>query len=126
MDGLNNPSDGARATYLPPKQSASFSCVVCHNRKVKCDRQEPCSNCAKAKVECVYRPPPPRRRKRGPEINGSVSQERGKTARRNAEAVGNASAIQRLPDGEGYGADPKKSGSGRMIMKDGNSIYLDK
>lgn len=43
----------------------SFSCVLCAQRKVKCDRQDPCANCTKQKAQCIYRPPaPPRRRKR--------------------------------------------------------------
>lgn len=30
------------------------SCVVCRQRKVKCDRQQPCSNCTRSKCACVY------------------------------------------------------------------------
>ncbi|RAL12218.1 transcription factor domain protein [Aspergillus homomorphus CBS 101889] len=41
------------------------SCVVCNRRKVKCDRQDPCSACTRNGVECIYRAHfPPRRRKR--------------------------------------------------------------
>jgi len=41
------------------------SCVLCKQRKVKCDRKHPCFNCSKALVECVFRAPaPPRRRKK--------------------------------------------------------------
>ncbi|KAJ6087236.1 hypothetical protein N7467_006150 [Penicillium canescens] len=100
------------------KQPTSNSCVVCHNRKVKCDRQDPCSNCAKADVECIYRaPPPPRRRKRE---TGSVSQGRGKSLRRD-DPDGSVTPNR----GRMGQASTKKSGSGRMIMKDGNSVYLD-
>lgn len=43
----------------------SHACVLCQQRKVKCDRISPCSACAKSRVECIYRDPaPPRRRKR--------------------------------------------------------------
>ncbi|KAF2004173.1 hypothetical protein P154DRAFT_552284 [Amniculicola lignicola CBS 123094] len=50
----------------PPAQK-SFSCVLCAQRKVKCDKQpRGCSNCSKARVPCIYKaPPPPRRRKKG-------------------------------------------------------------
>lgn len=42
-----------------------FSCQVCHKRKVKCDRKQPCSQCQKGGVDCIYLAPvPPRRRKR--------------------------------------------------------------
>ncbi|CAM1507767.1 Fc.00g046150.m01.CDS01 [Cosmosporella sp. VM-42] len=37
------------------------SCVVCRSRKVRCDKQTPCSNCRRANIECVVpsndRPP---------------------------------------------------------------------
>lgn len=43
----------------------SFSCLKCQQRKVKCDKRDPCSTCSKTRVECVFRAPaPPRRRKR--------------------------------------------------------------
>lgn len=49
-----------------PIQKA-FSCVLCAQRKVKCDKAPGgCSNCTKARVECIYKAPlPPRRRKKG-------------------------------------------------------------
>ena len=41
------------------------SCLLCKQRKVKCDRRSPCSNCTKARVDCIFRAPaPPRRRKK--------------------------------------------------------------
>jgi hypothetical protein len=44
----------------PPHQ---ISCILCRQRKVKCDKQQRCSNCVKAGVECVYvTPSRPRRR----------------------------------------------------------------
>lgn len=44
----------------PPHQ---ISCLVCRQRKVKCDKQQRCSNCVKAGIECVYViPARPRRR----------------------------------------------------------------
>ena len=47
------------------KASTEYSCVVCTNRKVRCDKAKPCQNCVKAGIECeVAPPPPPRRRKR--------------------------------------------------------------
>lgn len=44
-------------------------CVLCQQRKVKCDRNHPCQNCIKAKIECVPASalPPKRRKKRFPE-----------------------------------------------------------
>ncbi|KAL4908650.1 hypothetical protein BDW74DRAFT_166246 [Aspergillus multicolor] len=30
------------------------TCTLCRQRKVKCDRQQPCSNCTRADTQCVY------------------------------------------------------------------------
>lgn len=55
--------EGARPPT--PKITRGHSCVLCQQRKVKCDRQKPCSNCIKARAECVPSAPTvPRRRRR--------------------------------------------------------------
>uniref|UniRef100_A0A0D2XQQ0 Zn(2)-C6 fungal-type domain-containing protein n=1 Tax=Fusarium oxysporum (strain Fo5176) TaxID=660025 RepID=A0A0D2XQQ0_FUSOF len=47
------------------KLTRGTSCVLCQQRKVRCDKNKPCANCVKAKVECRVIPPqPPRRRKK--------------------------------------------------------------
>lgn len=47
------------------KLSRGKSCTLCQQRKVRCDLNKPCSNCAKAGAECHVAPlRPPRRRKR--------------------------------------------------------------
>lgn len=33
------------------------ACIVCRDRKVKCDKQSPCSNCQKLLLDCVYPSP---------------------------------------------------------------------
>lgn len=55
-------------TSLPERPAKAFSCIRCFERKVKCDKENPCSNCVKSRVECVFRTPPaPRRRKKRPQ-----------------------------------------------------------
>lgn len=54
---------------LPPppayKITRGHSCVLCQQRKVRCDRQKPCTNCIKARAECIPSAPTlPRRRRR--------------------------------------------------------------
>ncbi|KUJ21692.1 uncharacterized protein LY89DRAFT_380662 [Mollisia scopiformis] len=54
---------------LPPppayKITRGHSCILCQQRKVRCDRQKPCANCIKARAECVPSAPTlPRRRRR--------------------------------------------------------------
>lgn len=47
------------------KVTRGHSCILCQQRKVRCDKSKPCSNCVKAGVECRVVPPqPPRRRKK--------------------------------------------------------------
>lgn len=59
-------------TIPPPTQpihqkiTRGHSCILCQQRKVRCDRQKPkCSNCIKARAECIpSTPAAPRRRRR--------------------------------------------------------------
>src|SRR5690242_21633761 len=52
------------SAYRPSKPQRILACVLCQQRKVKCDRKFPCNNCVKAKVTCVPAQQMPRRRKR--------------------------------------------------------------
>ncbi|KAI1130663.1 fungal-specific transcription factor domain-containing protein [Nemania abortiva] len=61
------------ASAPPPPQTAAphskptkiLACVHCQYRKIKCDRQQPCSNCIKAKIACKPSvPAPPHKRRR--------------------------------------------------------------
>ncbi|KAI1174491.1 fungal-specific transcription factor domain-containing protein [Nemania sp. FL0916] len=48
-----------------PKPTKILACVHCQYRKIKCDRQQPCSNCVKAKIACKPSvPAPPHKRRR--------------------------------------------------------------
>jgi hypothetical protein len=33
---------------------ASFNCVECKRKKIKCDRKQPCSCCIKSNIYCFY------------------------------------------------------------------------
>ncbi|KAI0401937.1 fungal-specific transcription factor domain-containing protein [Xylaria palmicola] len=53
------------ATPPNPKPTKILACVHCQYRKIKCDRQQPCSNCIKAKIACKPSvPAPPHKRRR--------------------------------------------------------------
>jgi hypothetical protein len=45
------------ASLPTPKSSAKtqrvLACVLCHQRKVKCDRKFPCTNCIRSGAQCV-------------------------------------------------------------------------
>jgi hypothetical protein len=50
------------------KPQRVLSCILCQQRKVKCDRKFPCGNCVKSHVQCVPAAlAPHRRRRRFPE-----------------------------------------------------------
>lgn len=62
-----HPQQQLQPPYDPSamKLTRGTSCVLCQQRKVRCDKNKPCANCVKAKVECRVVPPqPPRRRKK--------------------------------------------------------------
>ncbi|KAI0024400.1 fungal-specific transcription factor domain-containing protein [Xylariomycetidae sp. FL0641] len=50
----------------PPKPPRVLACVLCQNRKIKCDRNSPCSNCVKSNVTCTPSTPAPARKRRRP------------------------------------------------------------
>ncbi|CAG9949870.1 unnamed protein product [Clonostachys rosea f. rosea IK726] len=39
------------------------SCILCHRRKIRCDKKEPCMHCVRADKQCVYPPSGPRVRR---------------------------------------------------------------
>ncbi|KAH8732089.1 putative C6 transcription factor [Phaeosphaeriaceae sp. PMI808] len=47
-----------------PKPQRVLACVLCQQRKVKCDRKFPCANCIKAGVQCILAAQNPRQRRR--------------------------------------------------------------
>jgi hypothetical protein len=53
---------------LPPSQHSKpqrvLACVLCQQRKVKCDRKYPCANCIRFRAQCVPATQVSRRRRR--------------------------------------------------------------
>ncbi|EWC48825.1 hypothetical protein DRE_00130 [Drechslerella stenobrocha 248] len=54
----------AQGDPSPTSMPRAFNCIICKNRKVKCDRQMPCSTCVKLNFECQYIEPGPRRKRK--------------------------------------------------------------
>jgi hypothetical protein len=46
------------------KTQRVLACVLCQQRKVRCDRKFPCANCTKAGVQCISAALAPRQRRR--------------------------------------------------------------
>jgi hypothetical protein len=57
------PSPSMDSSQAPSK----YACTLCARRKIGCDKLQPCHNCSKSQVECIYQNPAlvQRQRKRG-------------------------------------------------------------
>ncbi|KAL3432390.1 fungal-specific transcription factor domain-containing protein [Aspergillus tetrazonus] len=75
---LDNGNENAPpASHNPASRHDSLtirSCITCRRRKVRCNKRSPCSNCARAGVECIFPPPgrAARRLKRPPAENADL------------------------------------------------------
>ena len=49
------------------KSQRILACILCQQRKIKCDRRFPCANCIKYKAQCIPATQSRRRRRRFPE-----------------------------------------------------------
>ncbi|KAH7024282.1 fungal-specific transcription factor domain-containing protein [Macrophomina phaseolina] len=60
----NSISSASGSSALNPR-----SCVTCRRRKVKCDKKHPCTNCTKARIECIFPAPgrAPRKARKPPD-----------------------------------------------------------
>jgi hypothetical protein len=48
-----SPASAGTLSSAPAPAPKLRSCVVCRSRKVRCDKQSPCSNCRRANISCV-------------------------------------------------------------------------
>ncbi|PVH93292.1 hypothetical protein DM02DRAFT_619357 [Periconia macrospinosa] len=70
--GTNDRVQKHHAANLPSSTNPNLnprSCVTCRRRKVKCDKKQPCSNCARAKIDCIFPGPgrAPRKNRKPPD-----------------------------------------------------------
>ncbi|KAF2186646.1 hypothetical protein K469DRAFT_706628 [Zopfia rhizophila CBS 207.26] len=122
------------------------SCVTCRKRKVKCDKKHPCSNCARAKIECVF-PGPGRapRKSRKPldgelmerlrrlegvvqSLNAQVEEEQtngGEEKSRQGSAVGGCPNGRESPSvAVDNSVEGLESRFGRLVVDQGRSRYI--
>lgn len=74
-DVLHAAPAGAYDRVSKPSGAAGLnprSCVTCRRRKVKCDKKQPCSNCARAKIECIFPGPGRAPRKSRKPLDGEL------------------------------------------------------
>ena len=68
-----SPEEG-KGSHPTPHGLNARSCVTCRKRKVKCNKQIPCSNCTKQQIQCVF--PAPGRAPRRPRQGGKAVTDR--------------------------------------------------
>ena len=63
-----SPTNNSSKTVLNPNLNPR-SCVTCRRRKVRCNKHDPCSNCVRAGIECVFPGPgrAPRKSRKPPD-----------------------------------------------------------
>jgi hypothetical protein len=64
-----NPTDNTAPGPGPAPHLNPRSCVTCRRRKVRCNKHNPCANCVKAGIECVFPGPgrAPRKSRKAPD-----------------------------------------------------------
>jgi hypothetical protein len=83
-----------------------YSCLICRQRKVKCDRNTPCNNCIKNQKQCSFIPPVRGRRKRT-----TPTKEGLHTKLRRYEELLKSSGVRTEPD-----EDANSSASGSELV----------
>jgi len=102
--------------YRPPKPQRILACVLCQQRKVKCDRKFPCNHCIKAKVQCVPAQQMPRRRKRPTEQELTERlRQYEELLRKNNIAVESADDMDTEDPTADRGSEPESSTSQRYL-----------
>lgn len=61
---MSMPQLAPERSNQPSKSQRVLACVLCQQRKIKCDRKFPCANCTKSQASCVPATLMPRRRRR--------------------------------------------------------------
>ncbi|KAG6365763.1 hypothetical protein INS49_007374 [Diaporthe citri] len=88
------------------RRRPALSCQICRRRKIKCDHNEPCSNCLRHKAQCVYTL---YGNGDGNEPRAVITSERPKRAfleARQFNSVPGSSREQTTPAGAASGANP--------------------
>ncbi|KAJ8071803.1 hypothetical protein OCU04_002117 [Sclerotinia nivalis] len=63
-ESISDMSPGTSTVTSSSKPRRVLACMLCQQKKVRCDRNHPCSHCVKSRVECVPATQLPRQRRR--------------------------------------------------------------
>ncbi|MCJ1283793.1 hypothetical protein MMC26_003124 [Xylographa opegraphella] len=120
------------STPLISKTPKVHSCILCRQRRVRCDRQQPCSNCVKAGAECrANNPAPPNRAKKGRFNENLSTRIRSHKLGVPGESVASELITNRARSEQALEVDGERPGTsldtlrGKFIVEDGKSRYVD-
>ncbi|KAF3932591.1 hypothetical protein ABW20_dc0107955 [Dactylellina cionopaga] len=103
-------------TPVSPKlPTQAYNCLVCKNRKVKCDRQVPCSTCTKLNVDCQYVEPGPRKKRKTSSKHENILQRLNKYEELLKQLETN---VMHLPEGEAPPPPPPPSHGKKREIND--------
>ncbi|KAI1324141.1 hypothetical protein F5Y16DRAFT_381676 [Xylariaceae sp. FL0255] len=131
-------SDGALLASASNSQPAHLrSCILCRQRKIKCDRRQPCSNCVKSRATCVHPPGAGRAAKRprqavDTKVLDRLSQLEGTIKRLQTQAREREAASGPSPPSITQAQSPKSSDGdtvptqelGRLVVEETQSHYV--
>ncbi|KAH6626561.1 fungal-specific transcription factor domain-containing protein [Chaetomium sp. MPI-SDFR-AT-0129] len=100
-----------------------LACVLCQNRKIKCDRRFPCSNCTKSGTKCVPSTPAPARKRRRPnqDLQERLARCEEMIRMSIAEKEADKQRVGQPPSGEEQQWLP----TGKLFNEDGNVRFID-
>lgn len=121
------------ATPIPPRsRKVERSCILCHRRKIRCDKRSPCSTCLRTGVLCCYPTAgQPARRPRKTTIS-DVAERLGRLER-TLVAISSGDSINGSPTARSASLEPDQvddvdnsdtevaSASGEMLLPSGDS-----
>jgi len=79
------PRTGPGSVIMVRKYNVKRSCIRCHERKVRCDKEDPCIACVRSDVQCRYPGPERAKRVKSRSQRGLASVTVGAAAPNNAE-----------------------------------------
>ncbi|KAI1823149.1 fungal-specific transcription factor domain-containing protein [Xylaria intraflava] len=96
-----------------------LACVLCQNRKIKCDRNTPCSNCVQANVACTPSTPAPPRKRRRP------NQDLQQRLARCEELLSKYTADSPNPSSEPQSRDEPWRPPGKLVIDNDGTKFTD-
>ncbi|KAI1486546.1 fungal-specific transcription factor domain-containing protein [Biscogniauxia mediterranea] len=108
------------SSHSSGKPPRVLACVLCQNRKIRCDRNSPCSNCIKANVTCTPSTPAPARKRRRP--NQDLQQRLARCEELLSEY---ATAKPESPSNDSANSNETWRPQGKLVVDSGGVKFMD-